>query len=88
MGNSSFQMKEKLLKHNPMRTSIRIREMPTVTTRSERMRPAFDTLPMGSPWAWTFTSGCKVSNSFCAFESIFEKLVEAQESSDLNAGAR
>ena len=88
IGNNSSQMKERFLKHKPIRINIKTREIPTVTTRSERMRPAFETLPMGSPWACTFMSGWMVSNSSCVCFSILANLLADFESKDWKAGAR
>ena len=62
--------------------------MPTVTMRSDLMRLAFDTLPMGSPWACTFTSGCEASNSFWVRFSMRLNAVDDFESKERKAGAR
>ena len=42
-------MKPKLLKKKPRRMRMSTNEIPTVTTKSVRIRPALATLPIGSP---------------------------------------
>ena len=71
----------------PMRISIISSDMPTVSSRSARMRFELDTLLIGVPWTKTRTPGFCASKSATVRSSCRANLRAACESYERNAGA-